>query len=311
MAAQSNLPWPIEMLSPRRLRPAERNARTHSKKQIQQIADSMARFGVTNPIIADSHSRIVAGHARAEAAKLIGLKQVPVIRISHLSEAEIRAYMLADNQLAAKAGWNRETLAIELEELQVTLPEIGLDIGITGFEPGEIDSIVQDFAEGGPDPADQLPEVEEAAVARLGDLFVLGRHRLFVGDARDSDALTRLMQGETAEMAFLDPPYNVRVDGHVGGRGRIKHREFAYASGEMTADQFIRFLQETLGLCARYTVEGGISYVSDIAARRRRNDSKKGNPAIRGGALLSLRRRYTGVDLCNSPGETTQVTILL
>jgi len=256
------LPWPIEMLPPHSLRPAQRNARTHSKKQVRQIADSMARFGVTNPLIADDRGRIVAGHARAEAAKLLGLKQIPVIRLSHLNETEIRAYMLADNKLAEKAGWNREMLAVELEELQIALPEIGLDVGITGFEPGEIDSIMLDFAEDRANPADQIPDLEdEAVVARKGDLFVLGRHRLLVGDARDGHAYAQLMQAETAAMAFLDPPYNVKIDGHAGGRGRIKHREFACASGEMTSDQFVQFLQDTLGPCARHTIDGGITYI--------------------------------------------------
>jgi ParB-like nuclease domain len=179
------LPWPIEMASPHSLRPAERNARTHSKKQIQRIAESMARFGVVNPIIADDRGRIVAGHARAEAAKALGIKLVPVIRVSHLNETEIRAYMLADNRLVEKGGWNRELLAIELGELQIALPEIGLDIGITGFEPGEVDQMMVDFGETQPDPVDDLPDLEPKTVSRSGDLFILGRHRLVVGDARD------------------------------------------------------------------------------------------------------------------------------
>jgi ParB-like chromosome segregation protein Spo0J len=143
--SQSPLPWPIEMRPPQSLRAAKRNARTHSKKQIQQIHDSMARFGVINPVVADDKGHIIAGHARVEAAKLLNLKQIPVIRASHLSEAEIRAYTLADNKIAANAGWNREILALEFSELQVTLPEIGVDIGITGFEPGEIDGLMIDF----------------------------------------------------------------------------------------------------------------------------------------------------------------------
>jgi|SRR5580692_4462670 ParB-like chromosome segregation protein Spo0J len=148
---------PLEMLSPEGLRAPRRNARTHSKKQIRAIADSMSRFGVINPIIADEHGCIVAGHARAEAAKLLGLRRVPVIRVSHLSEAEIRAYMLADNKLAEKAGWDRELLAIEFEELQMALPEFGLDLDSTGFEPGEIDAIVHDFTDGRVNPADVVP----------------------------------------------------------------------------------------------------------------------------------------------------------
>jgi DNA modification methylase len=259
---EQNLPWPIEMLSPRSLRPAQRNARTHSKRQIRQIADSVERFGFTNPIIADEHGQIVAGHARAEAAKLLGMKQIPVIRLSDRNKTEIRAYMLADNKLAERAGWDREMLAIEFEELQIALPEIGLDVGITGFDPGEIDSIMLDFAEARTNPADQIPDLEDEAVAaRKGDLFILGGHRLLVGDARDGQAYAQLMQAETAVMAFLDPPYNVKIDGHVGGRGRIKHREFACASGEMTSGRFVQFLQETLGQSARHTVDGGITYV--------------------------------------------------
>jgi DNA modification methylase len=257
-----NLPWPIEMLPPHSLRPAQRNARTHSKKQIRQIADSVESFGFTNPIIADDHGQIVAGHARAEAAKLLGMKEVPVIRLSDRNKTEIRAFMLADNKLAEKAGWDRELLAVEFEELQIALPEIGLDVGITGFEPGEIDSIMLDFAEGQADPADEIPDLDdEAVVARKGDLFILGQHRLLVGDARDAQAYEQLMQAETATMVFLDPPYNVKIDGHVGGRGRIKHRDFACAFGELTFGQFVQFHQDTLGLCARHTIDGGITYV--------------------------------------------------
>jgi DNA modification methylase len=260
--AHFELPWPVEMLSPRSLKPAGRNARTHSKKQIRQIADSMLRFGVISPLIADDRGRLVAGHARAEAARLIGLARVPVIRLSHLNETEIRAYILADNKLAEKAGWDREILAIELEELQIALPEIGVDLGITGFEPGEVDSILIDLSENGPNPADEIPDLTGAPVAsRKGDIFILGHHRLVVGDARDAQAFAQLMQGQSADMAFLDPPYNVHIPGHAGGRGRTKHREFMCASGEMSSDQFIQFLRETLGLCARHTVDGGITYV--------------------------------------------------
>jgi DNA modification methylase len=248
------------MLPPGSLRPAPRNAHTHSKKQIRQIADSMVRFGVINPVIVDASGQIVAGHGRAKAAELLGLKEIPVIRLSHLSETELRAYMLADNKLAEKAGWDRELLALELEELQVALPTLGLDVGITGFDPGEIDSIMLDF-EDRADPADQVPDLESEAVSQKGDVFVLGRHKILVGDARDERAYARLMQTEIADMAFLDPPYNVRIEGHVGGRGRIKHQEFFCASGEMTSRQFLQFLKVALGICAHYVVDGGITYV--------------------------------------------------
>jgi DNA modification methylase len=251
----------MEMLPPSALRAAPRNARTHSKKQIGQVAESIRRFGFINPIIVDQRGQIVAGHARAAAANLLGLRRVPVRRASHLNEAELQAYALADNKLADKAGWDRKKLAREFEELQIVLPEIGLDLGITGFDPAEIDSILADLGEDRPNPADEIPNLAEVVVAGKGDLFSLGQHRLIVGDAREAQTFKRLMMSETATMAFLDPPYNVKIQGHVGGRGRIKHREFICASGEMTSEQFTKFLQKTLAHCARHTIDGGITYV--------------------------------------------------
>jgi hypothetical protein len=171
------------------LKPAARNPRTHSDSQIELIANSLLRFGVVSPVVVDHRNRIVAGHARWAAAKRLGLKWLPVIRLSNLSEDELRAYALADNQLATRSGWNRELLAIELAELQVTLPEIGLDLGITGFEPGEVDAILEDFSDGATSNADDLPKLTgEPAVSRSGDVFVLGQHRLLVGDARGAAA---------------------------------------------------------------------------------------------------------------------------
>jgi hypothetical protein len=208
--ASRDLPWRIEMIPVQSLKSAPRNARTHSKKQIKQIAEPMKRFGVTNPIIADDAGQIVAGHGRAEAAKLIGLRFFPVIRLSNLSDAEIRACRLADNKLADNAKWDREILALEIEELQIALPEIGLDLEITGFNPGEIDTLLTDFAGQRPNPSDEIPDLESVVVARTGDLFILGNHRIVVGDARNEETYTRLMKSETAEMAFLDPPYNVK-----------------------------------------------------------------------------------------------------
>jgi DNA modification methylase len=168
--------------------------------------------------------------------------------------------MLADNKLAENSSWDRDLLAVEFEALQIALPEFGLDLGITGFDPAEIDSVFSDYAENS-DPSDDVPEIEETSVAKPGDLFVLGRHRIIVGDARDRDVYLRLMKSEIAEMAFLDPPYNVRIQGHVGGRGRTQHREFTHASGEMTSSQFTEFLRESLGATARFIKDGGIAYV--------------------------------------------------
>jgi DNA modification methylase len=254
--------WKVEMHAAGSLRPAKRNARTHNAAQVDLLANSILQFGFIKPVVVDDRGQIVAGHGIWLAAKKLGLKQIPTLRVSHLSETQLRAYALADNQLATKSGWDRELLSLEFGELQITLPEIGLDLTMLGFDAGEIDSVLEDFGDGGANPADEIPEVEDGpAVSKAGDVFVLGRHRLFVGDARDPDAYEALMHGEIAEMGIHDPPYNVRIQGNVGGRGRIKRREFACASGEMDSLQFISFLKDTLGPCARHSRDGAIHYV--------------------------------------------------
>jgi ParB-like nuclease domain len=187
----------IEMIPLRSLKKSPRNARTHSKSQIEQIANSINRFGFITPIVVDRQNRIRAGHGRAEAAELIGLKTVPIIRLTDLSEIELRAYALADNRIAESAGWNKELLAVEIHELQIALPEIGLDLSITGFEPGEVDAVLTDFSDNRMDPADVIPEVTQSAIAKQGDLFILGNHRLIVGDARDEGAPHQYVRART------------------------------------------------------------------------------------------------------------------
>ncbi len=261
-AIAAKLPWMVEMLPPSSLKPAKRNARAHNKAQEEAVANSVLHFGVIKPVVIDEQNRIVAGHVVWRAAKKLGLRRIPVIRVSHLSETELRAYALADNQLATKSAWDLEILSLELGELELALPEIGLDLSITGFEPAEIDAVFDTLAENSPDPADEVLEpLEGPPVSRTGGLFELGRHRLLVGDARDGDAYAQLMGGEIAEMGIHDPPYNVKIQGNVGGRGRIKRREFACASGEMTPAQFEAFLADTLGLCADHSIDGAIHYV--------------------------------------------------
>lgn len=243
------------------LKPHERNARTHSRKQIQQIAESITKFGAIAPLVIDDRGTIVAGHGRHAAAKLLKLKQFPAIRVSKLSDAQLRAYRIADNKIAQNAGWDREILAREFRELQIELPEIDLSLEITGFGIDEIDSILTDLVDSPSNPADEIPEPQKSVTARAGDLFIMGRHRLLVGDAREDHSFETLMHGDLATMAFLDPPYNVKVNGHVGGRGRVKHREFTCASGEMSSPEFTQFLKDTLTRCANATIDGGINYV--------------------------------------------------
>ena len=251
----------IEHIEPEKLRPYPRNARTHSKKQIRQIAASIKEFGWLNPVLADAHGQIIAGHGRVEAANLLNLDTVPVIRIEGLTETQIRAYVIADNRLAEIAGWDEDILA---KELQLLTLDIDFDVELTGFEMGEIDVLLGGSGdELAPDAADEVPPVrhDEAAVSQPGDLWCLGRHRLLCGDARDPDAFSRLMQGRRAQMVFTDPPYNLPIAGFVGGKGKTKHGDFAMASGEMTPTEFAKFLIDTLGLHAQHSISGSIHFI--------------------------------------------------
>jgi DNA modification methylase len=244
------------------LKPNARNARTHSKKQIRQIADSIAAFGFLVPVLIDDGGVIIAGHGRYDAAVLLGLQEVPVIRVAGLSEAKRRALALADNKIAQNAGWNRELLATELPELAEILIVENLDISITGFAPVEIDQIATDFEEDPSDPADTVdPEWTNGAPLSIhGDLWELGHHRLQCGDARNADDLARLLGKARAAMAFLDPPYNVRVRDIVG-RGQIKHSEFAMASGELSRANFVEFLKQSLTAAAAVARDGAVHFV--------------------------------------------------
>ena len=240
------------------------NARTHSKKQIRQIADSIRRFGFTNPVLIGQDGEIIAGHGRVEAAKLLGLDSVPTMRLAHLNAAQRRAYVLADNKLALNAGWDRELLAIELQGLI----DIDFDVELTGFSPTEIDLVLDEAREGSPngptEAEDQVPfpiTNQTSAVARAGDVWCLGRHRLICGDARDQAVFDLLMGDERADLLFTDPPYNVPIDGHVTGLGRIRHREFAMGVGEMSVEAFTGFLQQTLGHAAALARNGAIAFV--------------------------------------------------
>ena len=243
------------------LRPYERNARTHSKKQIKQIAASIERFGFTNPVLVSDDGEIIAGHGRVEAARKLGWTHVPTLALSHLSEAERRAYVLADNKLALNAGWDREILAIELQGLV----DLEFDVELTGFSLAEIDLVLDEADEADPqgrDAAeDAVPQMTGDPVTRKGDLWTLGRHRLVCGDAQMEAAFEALMGHERADLVFTDPPYNVKIDGNVCGLGAVKHREFAFASGEMSEDQFTRFLTTTLSNTSSVMRDGAIAFV--------------------------------------------------
>ncbi len=254
----------IDLIPPDDLRPWARNARIHSRKQIRQISKSIETFGFTNPVLIDAERTILAGHGRVEAAKLLGLETVPCLRLDHMSAEEKRAYVLADNKLALNAGWDEELLALELGELLALDADTGFDVSITGFSIPEIDGILESVAPEEPgDPGDDaLPPLDDGPTrCRPGDVWALGPHRLVCGDALDPATVALLMQGETARMVFTDPPYNVRIDGHVGGSGKVKHREFAMASGEMSVAEFTGFLRAAFRNLAGASIDGAIHFV--------------------------------------------------
>ena len=250
----------IEVRKIQSLRPYPGNARTHSKKQVRQIASSIQRFGFTNPVLISDDDEIIAGHGRVIAAKELGLATVPTLKLSHLSPAERRAYVLADNKLALNAGWDNETLAIELQ----ALIDIDFDLSLTGFSLAEVDLVLDQAGESNPEevaPADVVPEPPSSTVSRLGDLWLLGRHRLLCGDARSAADYRLLLGEEKPDLIFTDPPYNVRIDGNVCGLGSVRHREFAMASGEMSREQFTAFLTQTLSNMASVCRDGAIAFV--------------------------------------------------
>jgi len=251
----------IERIPVGELKPYPNNARTHSRKQIKQIAASISRFGFVNPVLIDDDGQIIAGHGRVAAAKQLGLAAVPAIRVSHLSGAEKRAYIVADNRLAELAGWDRELLTIELQSLL----DVDFDVELTGFSTADIDLALDDAAEaqaGRPAAEDWIPEPPAGggAVSCTGDLWALGPHRLLCGNALDAAAYQTLMAGEQVEMGFTDPPYNVPIDRNVCGLGRIRHREFAMASGEMSEADFTAFLRTVFAHMTAASVDGAIHF---------------------------------------------------
>jgi len=245
------------------LNPDPANPRCHTQKQIRKIADSIGTFGFNVPILIDRDDKVICGHGRLAAGRELGCSEVPTVRLDHLSPAQTRAFMIADNRLTEIAAWDDRLLAQQLKDLSL----LGLDFSLelTGFEMPEIDlriASLDDPPEGADDPADVLPA---AAVGRplsqIGDLWVLGRHRVFCGNALDPTAFAALIGEERAAMVFTDPPYNVPIEGHASGLGATHHRPFPMASGEMDRSEFTAFLGQALRNLAAFSRDGSIHFI--------------------------------------------------
>ena len=217
------------------LKPHIGNPRRHGDKQLDLIARSIREFGFVNPVLIDKDNAIVAGHGRYEAARRLGLATVPTVLLEHLTDAQVRAYRIADNRIAELSDWDADLLRLEIVDLSDLefRGELDFDLSLTGFDTPELDIILEGKAEGEAEAEQvELPDAKTPAVTRPGDLWILDEHRLLCGDALRDESYARLMQGELARMVFTDPPYNVPIGGNVRA-GTSGHREFAMGVGEL------------------------------------------------------------------------------
>lgn len=230
--------------------PYARNSRTHSEAQITKIAASIKEFGFLNPVIVDGENGIVAGHGRVMAAKKLGMDEVPVVEANHLTEAQRRAYIIADNRLALDAGWDDEMLRVEFAELE----GLGFDLDLTGFTPEEIAALEPEQLTEGLTDEDAVPEVPVDPVTKPGDIWVLGKHRLMCGDSTSIDALERLCSGQMVDMWLTDPPYNVAYEGKTKDALKIKN-------DSMGDDQFRQFLRDSYVAADAVMKAGAVFYI--------------------------------------------------
>ena len=240
------------------LKAYQNNPKDHPQKQVHQIADSIKKFGFNNPILIDENGEIIAGHGRYLAAQQLQMETVPVIRLTHLDETQKRVYRLADNKISENGGWNKELLALEISDLEKIYVD---DITITGFEQIEINNLITDIT---PAPDKKLNKIEFVPeceiVTQPGDIWQLGRHKIICANSLDEESFARLLSDKRADMVIQDPPYNVKISGHVCGCGNICHDEFPMASGEMSSEEFTKFLTDNFTLCKKYSNDGAMQY---------------------------------------------------
>lgn len=253
----------IEQLPIEKLKAYEHNARAHNDRQVKKLAGVIKTVGFLVPIIVDDTDTIVAGHGRWAAAKELGLSDIPAIRADHLGKEQVRAFRLADNKLGELSTWDDAALAIEMKALAAV--ELDFEIlDLTAFETAEIDLIIEpiDDAAPKPDQADIVPEPDRSnVVSRAGEVWILGAHRLLCGSSLERQSYERLLGETKVRAVWSDPPYNVPISGHVSGLGKVRHREFAMASGEMSEDEFTAFLAAYLGLAKEFSQAGSLHYV--------------------------------------------------
>ena len=241
------------------LNPYANNPKRHPAWHINQIQQSIEQFGFITPIIVNDKYEIIAGHGRFAAAKQMALLQVPVILIDTLSDAEIKAYRIADNQLNLNTEHDIDLLRIELQELDGMDLEFNLEV--TGISTGQLDIIIGGEAPAEDDQADHIPQTEEHHITKSGDLWIMGDHKMYCGDALETSSYQAVMGDKTADAVFTDPPYNCHVSGHICGNGKIQHDEFAMASGEMSDEEFEQFLAVTIKRLIEYSEDGSLHYI--------------------------------------------------
>ena len=254
-----NKPIQVKQTPVDALIPFARNARTHSDDQVKQIAASIREFGFNNPILIRDDLTVIAGHGRLAAAKALGLKEVPTISLSHLTPLQVRAYVLADNKLALNAGWDDEMLALELEELSME----GFDVGLTGFDEVEIGALLADKTEEGLTEEDDVPEVTIEPTTKLGDVWLLGKHRVMCGDSTSIDAVKKLMKEKRADLVFTDPPYGMS---YSGGRGKHEtwmdgNKRPAVLNDGLAGKELLTLLRDSLSAAKMFSKEGAAAYV--------------------------------------------------
>jgi DNA modification methylase len=238
------------------------NPRLHNERQIRQIAKSIETFGLIVPVLVDNSLTVIAGHGRLQAARFLGLTELPTVLIEHLSGAQTKAFAIADNKLTDNSAWDERLLAQQLKALSEV--ELDFDLEATGFEVAEIDLLIEGLApeaNTSADEADQLPDQRERQVCRVNDLWILGKHRVLCADSRDPKTYSALMDGRKAGLVFTDPPYNVKIDGHATGLGAIHHKNFRMAAGEMSAGEFTDFLARVFSHLVSHSVDGSLHYI--------------------------------------------------